>query len=309
MNEVYTKNLEDEFDSSEGALPFGLQQMAKDELGETPQRRKKSLALLLRLLSEDKDLNPRKDLHFLLRFLRVRKYNVEAALRTVQKYYRIRHASGPVFKDFLPSKVSPATRKLMIIMPDKDAHGRPILLLKFGSWMPEESTYVEGHRAIMLCLEHLAKDPVTQTFGLTLFVDYEGWTLDKILRTDIGLIRRMVEYVQECTPMRLKVAHVVRHGAAFDMLFALVRPFLKKKFVERIRLHGDKFDDLHKEIYPSVLPQEYGGQAPPLDFDGFWRDFESHDDDYREDSSYGYLTKSDIDFATEAEIEEELSFL
>ncbi|XP_077563685.1 alpha-tocopherol transfer protein-like [Haemaphysalis longicornis] len=181
--------------------------------------------------------------------------------------------------------------------------------LRLRSWVSEQSSYVEGHRAIMLCLENLAKDPVTQTLGLTILFDYEGTTVDKVLRLEIGLIRRLMEYLQECTPMRLKVAHNVRQGPAFDMLFALVRLLLKKKFVERLRLHGVKFDDLHKDLSPDVLPKEYGGQAPPLDFDGFWKGLESHDDDYRKDSSYGYTRRHDMDFATEAEIEDELSFL
>ncbi|KAH9369067.1 hypothetical protein HPB48_002587 [Haemaphysalis longicornis] len=275
VNEMYTKKSpQDEFDTSEGALPFSLQQIGELELGETPRRRKESLALLLQLLSEDQDLNPRKDMHFLLRFLRVRKYNVEATFRSVQKYYRIRHASGPVFHDFLPSKVTPAARKLMMILPNKDVHGRPIFLYKFGSWVPEQSSYVEGHRAIMLCLEHLAKDPVTQTLGLTILFDYEGITVDKVLRLE----------------------HWTDQTA--DGVLAV-----------QLRLHGVKFDNLHKEISPDVLPKEYGGQAPPLDFDGFWKGLESHDDDYRKDSSYGYTRRHDMDFATEAEIEDELSFL
>ncbi|KAH9374692.1 hypothetical protein HPB48_021144 [Haemaphysalis longicornis] len=109
--------------------------------------------------------------------------------------------------------------------------------------------------------------------------------------------------------MRLKAVHKVRHGAAFDVLFAVARPFLKKKLFERIRLHGYKFNDLHKEIAPEVLPEEYGGQAPPLDFEGFWKHLESYDDDYRKDSSYGYCRKQNAgDFATQAEIEDELTF-
>lgn len=52
MSEVYTKkDLDDKFDTLEGALPFSLQQIAEDELGETARRRNDSLALLLRLLS------------------------------------------------------------------------------------------------------------------------------------------------------------------------------------------------------------------------------------------------------------------
>ncbi|XP_050034694.1 alpha-tocopherol transfer protein-like [Dermacentor andersoni] len=310
MTGVYTKkSVEDVFDTSQEALPFRLQQIAEDELGETPARRKESLAKLLQLLSEEEDLNTREDAQFLLRFLRVRKYNVEAALRTVKNYYKIRNTSGPVFRDFLPSKVSPATRKLMMVMKEKDAHGRRIFFFKPGMWVLEESSYVDVHRAIMLCLEHLARDPTTQTLGVVILFDYGGFTAEKVLAINVGLIRRGFEYLQDCMPMRLKAMHNVKQGLAFDTFFTLIRPFLKAKLAQRFILYGEKFEDLHKEIPPKVLPEEYGGQAPPVDFEGFWNDLESYDDEYRENNSYGYTKTTKEDFATEAEIESQLTFL
>lgn len=310
MAGVYTKkSSEDVFDTSEEALPFRLQQIAEDELGETPARRKESLAKLLQLLSEEEDLNPRKDAEFLLRFLRVRKYNVEAALNTVKNYYKIRNTSGPVFRDFLPSKVSPATRKLMVVMKEKDARGRRIFFFKPGMWVLEDSSYVDLHRAMMLCLEHLAKDPTTQTLGVVLLLDYGGFTAEKVLAVNVGLIRRGFEYLQDCMPMRLKAMHCVKQGLAFDTFFTIIRPFLKAKLVQRFFLNGENFEELHKEIPPKILPEEYGGQAPPVDFEGFWNEMDGYDDEYQENSRYGYTGNCNGDFATVAEIENELTFL
>lgn len=310
MSGVYTKkSVEDEFDTSEGALPFSLQQAAEDELGETPQRRKESLTLLLELLSEDKELNGRKDAEFLQRFLRVRKYDVEAAFRTVQNYYRIRHTSGPVFREFLPSTVSLATRRLMMVLPGRDVHGRRIFLYKPGCWVVEESPYVEMHRAVLLCMEHLAKDPTTQVFGIAILSDFQGFTPEKVFAMNFGLIRRGIEYLQDCMPIRLKSVPTVNQGTAFDIFFTLTRPFMKKKLAERFHLYGENFEDLHKEIPASVLPEEYGGQAPPADFEGFWTHLETKEDEYREDNAFGYVGKHDHEFATVAEIEEELTFM
>lgn len=310
MSGVYTKKkVEDELDTSEGALPFDLQQVAEDELGETPQRRKESLTLLVRLLSEDKELNGRKDAEFLQRFLRVRKYNVEAALRTVQNYYRIRITSGPVFQEFLPSTVSSVTRNLMMVLPGKDVHGRRVFLFKIGHWAVEESSFLEMHRGVMLCMEHLAKDPTTQVLGMAILLDFRGFTPEKILAMNFGLIRRGLEYLQDCMPMRLKAVPTVNQGTAFDIFFTLIKPFMKTKLVERFHLYGQKFDELHKEIPASLLPEEYGGQAPSADFEGFWSHLETKADEYREDSAYGYVREHDRGFATDAEIEEELTFL
>ncbi|KAH7952467.1 alpha-tocopherol transfer protein-like [Rhipicephalus sanguineus] len=310
MSGVYTKkHVEDVIDTSEGALPYKLQRIAEEELSETPVKRQDALSKLATLLSEEEDLNARKDAQFLLRFLRVRKYDVEAALRTIRNYYRIRNTSGPVFQDFLPRKVSSTTRRLMMVMPDRDVHGRPIFLYKPGSWILGETSYIEMHRALMLCLEYLANDPATQTLGMVILFDYAGFTPEKLLAFNMGLIRRGVEYLQDCMPMRLEAVHTVRQGVAFDMFFTLIKPFLKSKLVQRFRLYGEKFEDLYKEIPPSVLPEEYGGQAPPPDFDGFWGELEGCEDEYRENSSYGYVRRQDDNFATDAEIEDEVTFL
>ncbi|KAL1476069.1 hypothetical protein MTO96_036799 [Rhipicephalus appendiculatus] len=306
----YMKKPLDEIDTSEGALPSNLQRIAEDELGEIPARRKESLEKLLQLLSEEEEyFHPRKDAAFLLRFLRVRKYNVEAALRSIRNYYRNRSTSGPVFRDLVPSSISPATRRIMMIMPEKDVYGRPIFFIKMGSWDIAESSYVEMHRATMLCLEHLAKDPTTQTLGMVMLFDYANLTPEKVLSVNVGLIRRGFEYLQDCMPMRMKAMYALREGLAFDMLYALIKPFLKKKMTERFHPYGYDFKELHKHISPHILPEEYGGDAPPLDFDGFWKKLEAYEDDYKEDGSYGFVTIHDNNFATDAEIENEVTFL
>lgn len=310
MSGFYTKKcIDDVIDKSEGALPYKLQLIAEEQLGETPARRKDTLERLAQLLEEEEELNARKDGRFLLRFLRVRKYDVEAALRSVRNYYRMREVSGPIFRNFLPSKVSPATRKLVMTLPGKDVHGRCIILFKIGAWVPAESSYIEAHRAVVLSLEHLVRDPATQTLGVVMMFDYAGLTVDNVLACNVGLMRQGFEYLQECVPIRLKAMYVVRHGAAFDMFFAIIKPFMKAKIIQRIRLYGEKFDELHREISPDNLPEEYGGRAPPLDFEGYWKGLDKCEEDYRLDNSYGYIRTTKGNFATEAEMEEAVTFL
>lgn len=196
----------------------------------------------------------------------------------------------------------------MMIMPENDFRGHPIFLFKLGSWDVVETSYIEMHRAAMLCLEHLARDPTTQTLGMVMLFDYADLTTEKILSINVGLIRRGFEYLQDCMPMRLKAMHAVREGTAFDVLFTLIKPFLKKKLTDRFHAYGHSFEGLHKDISPHVLPEEYGGDAPPLDFEGFWSSLEAYEDDYEDDSNYGYITNNH-DFATDAEIEKEVTFL
>ncbi|XP_049525259.1 alpha-tocopherol transfer protein-like [Dermacentor silvarum] len=308
---VYKKvSVSEEFDTSEGALPFSLQHIAEKELGETPSRRKDAIQKLLQILSDEPEFNSKKDDAFLLRFLRVRKYNVDAAMQTIRNYYKIRTACGPIYCDFLPSKVPSAARKLCMVMPEKDVHGRPILFMNIGQWIPSELPFSEYQKAWTICLEHMASDPVTQVLGVALLLDYNGFSIDKMLSVSLGLLKKAWEYVQDCMPMRLKAIHVLNQSYTFDVLYTLVRPIMKTKLAERFQLYGESYDRLHEEIPSSVLPEEYGGQGPPLDYEAFWRRVDAEEELFAANNQFGYTRPTgEDDFPTDEEILEELTFM
>ncbi|KAH9369062.1 hypothetical protein HPB48_002592 [Haemaphysalis longicornis] len=207
MSGVYTKKcVDDVFDTSEGALPFKLQRIAEEELGETPAKKREAveeltqLLLVIRLSSRlmflfvhpitavtaEPGLDANTDVAFLLRFLRVRKYNVDLALQTLRKYYSNRAACPSIYREFLPSKAPAAARKLLMVLPDKDVHGRPIFLCK-----------------------------------------------------------------------------------------------------------TENFEKLHEEIPPKALPAEYGGEAPPLDFDAYWSQVDAEEQSFEETRRFGYAAADD----------------
>lgn len=307
---TYTKrSTEDVYDTSEGALPLRLQRIAEDDLGETPDRRKESLKKLTKLISEEADLNARTDAEFLLRFLRVRKYNVEAAMQTIRNYYYNRSTCTSVYSEFLPSAVPPSARKVCMVPPGRDRHGRPIFLCSIGSWNPCEVTHAVFQRACLMCLEHMTSDPSAQTLGLVLLLDCHDFRVENALSLKPGLIKKGLEYVQDCMPSRLKAFHVVRQTQAFDILYGIMKPFLKNKLTRRFKFHGTNFESLHKDISPEQLPVQFGGQAPPLDYDAFWNKMDALEDVFKGDNHYGYSKKNIGDFATQEEVEEALEFL
>ncbi|XP_065307325.2 retinaldehyde-binding protein 1-like [Dermacentor albipictus] len=272
MQGTYTKRLanDDVYDTSEGSLPFHLQRIAEDDLGETPTRRKVSLEKLAKLISEEPELNARTDAEFLIRFLRVRKYNVEAAMQTIRNYYYNRSACDSIYREFLPSAVPPSARKLAMVLPGNDRRGRPVFLCNVGAFNPKELTHAVFQRACLMCLELMTSHPSAQTIGMVLIMDCKDFAVESALSLKPGLIQRGLEYVQDCMPSRLKAFHVVRQAHAFDILYSLMKPFLKSKLTRRFKFHGENFESLHEEIAPEELPAQFGGQAPPLDYDAFW---------------------------------------
>ncbi|KAM7313830.1 putative phosphatidylinositol transfer protein SEC14 [Ixodes scapularis] len=276
-------------------LPPELQLIAETELGETEDGKIESLDKLNQLLDEEPDLHSRRDDEFLLRFLRVRKYNVDTAQKKVKEYYKTRKNFPCVFKNFVPSNVKLDVRNMMMVFPQPDIHGRPVVLLKAGAWNPQTTSYGEALQGLTLIMEHLIADPVVQTKGVTCIHDFGGFTADKVLSINFGLLKMSLRLFLDCVPARIKATHIVNESYTFDMAYAMVRPFISKKMADRLHVHGANTEGLHKEVPVDSLPKEYGGVGPDLDFEAFWNRLEQEEEFFVENNRYGYTGKESCD--------------
>lgn len=269
-------------------LPPPLQRIAEEELGETSQVREDALASLNQQLDEEPDLHSRRDNGFLLRFLRVRKYNVAIALKKIKEYYKTRQECPSVFENFVPSQCKLAARHLVMELPQRDSNGRPVVLFKPGAWNPSVVSCSEVIQVFTVVMEYMNSDPVVQTLGVSFIVDYEGFTLDKIFAMNIGLSKRMLRLTLDCAPIRVKAINVVREPYAFDVFYAIVRTVLGKKIKDRIYFRGVDFEGLHEDIPVDMLPKEFGGLGPDVDCDAYWSGIDQAEDAFVENNRYGY---------------------
>ncbi|EEC18831.1 conserved hypothetical protein [Ixodes scapularis] len=113
--------------------------------------------------------------------------------------------------------------------------------------------------------------------------------MSKLLAANIGLLKQCTEFVFKCLPFRVKVVHVIRQSFVYDILISIIRHLISSKYVERIHLHGTKFEDLQKELPVDILPEEYGGSGPALDFEAFWSLVDAQEPCFVESNGYGYL--------------------
>ena len=76
---------------------------------------------------------------------------------------------------------------------------------------------------------------------------------------------RNITLFENAMPIRLKSLNFVNGSVILDMLYAIMRPFMKAKFRQRVSLLGKNYAYLHKIIDPSILPSDYGGTGEDLD--------------------------------------------
>ena len=62
--------------------------------------------------------------------------------------------------------------------------------------------------------------------------------------------------------MRFKAVHFIGQPWYVEAALAVIRPFLKDKTRERIKMHGSNLSTLHEVVARDILPPELGGEGP-----------------------------------------------
>lgn len=231
-----------------------------------------ALAELRKLLEGEPELKASADSTDLLRFLRLRKYDARAALNSLKKYCAIKASAPKIFEGLKePQKIREVAQDMFTILPQKNLRGKPVLLCKFGKWKPPKMSNLQLIQAFVLCLEHLSRCPASQTVGVSIVTDFEGWSFANVRAVELGHSRSLLHYMQHCLPVLPNEGHIVREPGAFDAVFKIVKPFLKEESIKAVHFHGKNVHQIHKDIPASALPKEYGGTAPDTDWNAFWK--------------------------------------
>ncbi|KAH7968918.1 hypothetical protein HPB52_012624 [Rhipicephalus sanguineus] len=277
-------------DTGELLLPVHLEERARTELNETPQRRDDALKELRALVdAEATVLTPRTDPLFLLRFLRARKFDVAAAFQLLCNYYRMRFENPDLYQNLYPSSVKEVfDLQCLGFLKDTDQEGRKVFFLRMGKWSPDVCSLEAMYKPCTLAWEHALEEPATQVNGIVALVDLEGGSLRHVGSMSPEHAFKIVYCVQECYPIRLKAIHVVNQPLFFTILLKFLKPFVKNKFFQRLHLHGRNYTSLHEHLPREMLPREYGGVREPLDNSEFVDALLRNEEAFKLHETYGY---------------------
>ncbi|CAN8026931.1 unnamed protein product, partial [Ixodes persulcatus] len=91
-----------------------------------------------------------------------------------------------------------------------------------------------------------------------------------------------------CYPIRLKAIYIINNPPIFEVIYSIVKLFLKQKLVDRIHFIGRDYEKLHELIPREQLPEEYGGTLSNCDHDAFERGLRSMEEFFVKLSEYGH---------------------
>ncbi|CAG5133157.1 unnamed protein product, partial [Candidula unifasciata] len=93
----------------------------------------------------------------------------------------------------------------------------------------------------------------------------------------------------DVVPMRLRRYDFVKEPTFWDMVFTVLKPFMKAKLLNRVLLNGDKFDKLHSSINSEFLPTDLGGKLPAHSNKEFIESLLASDAQFEEDHKFGFV--------------------
>lgn len=264
---------------------------AREELNETPDTRTALLKRFKEMLSEEEDFLPRTDDIYLLRFLRVRKFDLERAYKLMRDHYKFRSKYPDVFPS--PSNIEKILRaNIFNYLPHRDHMGRAIFLVKMGNWDADEIPYHDFVAAGNIVSEYVLDNPVTQINGYIGVWDFKGFSLKHFIPfCSPKNIYLLIQLMQDRFPGRFKIAYCVNCHNLVNTAWNLFKPVLKEKFRKRVKILSSDMTVLHQYVDPSILPKEYGGNMPTWSCDDIVKRVLDKEQYFNYNRKFGYQVK------------------
>lgn len=270
-----------------------VKDIARRELRENPDIVRESIQALKDLLKEETDLHaPYDNEAWLVRFLRPTKFYPESALQLIKNYYQFKIKHKNLYDGLVPSREKNIfDHDILTVLLSRDQGGRRILILQLGKkWKHNKCSLDEVFKGAVLFMEAAMIEPETQICGAQVMFDMDGLSLQQTWQFTPPFAKRILDWLQDSVPLRIKGIHIVNQPYIFNMVFAVFKPFLREKLRSRIIFHGTDRDSLHQHLSAKCLPECYGGtcDAPRISGPEWYQLLKKCEKEYEAINSYGY---------------------
>ncbi|XP_039952757.1 clavesin-1 [Bactrocera neohumeralis] len=285
-------NSEEAFNIRIGYLKPETVEIAKNELRETPEVKEAAIKELRELLHAATDINYKDDDEFLVIFLRACHFYPQSALEKMRTTAAFRKDNAALVHGLLIEQLKDIFIQYGIVnvLKNCDQHGRRVMIVNCGElWDPNSVPSDDVFR--MLYMVHIAAqlEPETQVRGVVCIMDFDGLSMKQVKALSPTFSKRLLTFIQDAMPLRMKEVHFVKQPFIFKLVWALFKPFVREKLNKRMHFHGSDMKSLQKFLSPEILPENYKGTQPKIDYGGadWFTPLEKHADFVREWSELG----------------------
>ncbi|CAH1396926.1 unnamed protein product [Nezara viridula] len=222
---------------------------------------------LWQLVKSESSLFIGEDNRIIMRYLHFTHFDVDKAFAKIKSVYKLKSENPKWFATtvFNESHKLALLRNIHCLLKDRDQSGRRVYVIKLGNIVIGELDPWENFQVDDLWLELAMDEPETQENGLVYIIDMKNlsWRYLKYFTPHNCKVASMKA---EGIPVHHMEYHIVNSGILLNSLVTIVFPFLSGSTKENIHFHKSNWSSLHKYVTPDILPREYGGKLPDLNY-------------------------------------------
>lgn len=140
-------------------------------------------------------------------------------------------------KNLMPEEEKDAfvNNNVVNVLTNFDQDGRRILVVHCGKvWDPKKVTSEQIFRLFYLIHVAALVEPNSQVRGVIVIMDFDGLGMSQVRALTPSWSKRLLTFIQDAMPLRLKEVHVVNQPFIFNMVWTLFKPFVKEKLSKRV---------------------------------------------------------------------------
>lgn len=124
---------------------------------------------------------------------------------------------------------------LVTVLTNRDQKGRRMVVVRMGDVWDPKAVHEDKVFGILYTIHKLAiMEPATQINGIVVIYDFAGLGMKQVKGMSPGGTKRLLTFIQEAAPVRMKAVHFVNEPMLFNMVWALMKPFVKEKLKQRV---------------------------------------------------------------------------
>ncbi|XP_062553469.1 alpha-tocopherol transfer protein-like isoform X1 [Armigeres subalbatus] len=247
------------YDQYESTLDAKDLRKAEEELHETDNTRESALAQIREFIAKHPQIiRCRTDCIFLLKFLRVRKFNVQAACEILEAWLM----AISIEAEFYEVRLNEWDKHFVsqVVLPvGPDDKGRMVVVCRYGVLDSRTVTPEEQIRLLSLVLQTFFDVETYQVNGMVVLMDFQATTVAHFTMWTVPKLKTLITAINDILTIRLKEVHLINLPKFAKVVVDICMTFMKPKLQKRIKFHKS-LEELRAAVDNSVLPTIYGGQ-------------------------------------------------
>lgn len=257
------------------SLSKDTQEIARTELNETVKVRKKALAEVRRWIKTQPHFKrARLDANFILRFLRMQKFEIKESCEILDKYMTMRCQYPTWFQNLDcqdPALADLVDQGYIFVLPERDQHGRRVIFSRAAAFDPSKYDTSDMMRAHVMTFETLLNDEENQVRGFTYVFDEKAVSWSHLSIWTPSEVSKAFSCCERALPMRHRDINFLNLPWTMSLIFQFAKSLLSEKIRNRFKTHSG-LESLQRSVEPALLPAEYGGTVTVAECIVSWKE-------------------------------------